>query len=121
MRAPFKILHCRVYNFWCASYLVDLDDIQWNETSTARNFNNRWPLFDLLKIQNVSNFYFEKGAAKKNTNFPYFLESRYFVMGDCNNMNVGVFFFTTSETELDYYHQKVSARVASRIAERLKT
>ena len=27
------------------------------------------------------------------------------------------FFFTTSETELDYYHQKVSARVA----ERLKT
>ena len=30
-------------------------------------------------------------------------------------------FFTTSETELDYYHQKVSVRVASRIAERLKT
>ena len=31
------------------------------------------------------------------------------------------FFFTTIETELDYYHQKVSARVASRVAERLKT
>ena len=31
------------------------------------------------------------------------------------------FVFTTSETELDYYHQKVSARVASRVAERLKT
>ena len=31
------------------------------------------------------------------------------------------FFFTTSETELDYYHQKVSARVTSRVAERLKT
>ena len=31
------------------------------------------------------------------------------------------FFFTTSETELDYYHQKVSARVASRVAKRLKT
>ena len=30
-------------------------------------------------------------------------------------------FFTTSETELDYYHQEVSVRVASRIAERLKT
>ena len=31
------------------------------------------------------------------------------------------FFFTTSETELDFYHQKVSARIASRVAERLKT
>ena len=31
------------------------------------------------------------------------------------------FFFTTSETELDYYHQKVSARIVSRVAERLKT
>ena len=26
------------------------------------------------------------------------------------------FLFTTSKTELDYYHQKVSARVASRVA-----
>ena len=31
------------------------------------------------------------------------------------------FFFTVSETELDYYHQKVSVQVASRVAERLKT
>ena len=31
------------------------------------------------------------------------------------------FFFTTSETELGYYHQKVNVRVASRVAERLKT
>ena len=30
-------------------------------------------------------------------------------------------FLTTSETELDYYHQKVSVRVASQVAERLKT
>ena len=30
-------------------------------------------------------------------------------------------FFTTSETELDYYHQKESVRVASRVAEQLKT
>ena len=30
-------------------------------------------------------------------------------------------FFTTSETELDYYHQKVNVRVASRVVERLKT
>ena len=31
------------------------------------------------------------------------------------------FFFTTSETELDYYYQKVNVRVASRVDERLKT
>ena len=31
------------------------------------------------------------------------------------------FFFTTCETELDYYDQKVSVRFASRVAERLKT
>ena len=31
------------------------------------------------------------------------------------------FVFTTSEKELDYYHQKVNVRVASRVAERLKT
>ena len=31
------------------------------------------------------------------------------------------FLFTTNETELGYYHQKVNVRVASRVAERLKT
>ena len=31
------------------------------------------------------------------------------------------FLFTTSEMELDYYHQKVRVRVASRVAKRLKT
>ena len=31
------------------------------------------------------------------------------------------FTFTTSETELDHYHHKVNVRVASRVAERLKT
>ena len=31
------------------------------------------------------------------------------------------FLYTTGETELDCYYQKVSARVASRVAERLKT
>ena len=30
-------------------------------------------------------------------------------------------FFTASETELDHYHQKASVRVASQVAERLKT
>ena len=29
--------------------------------------------------------------------------------------------FDTSETELDYFHQKVSVRVPSRVVERLKT
>ena len=31
------------------------------------------------------------------------------------------FVFTTSETEVDYYHQKVNIRVASQVIERLKT
>ena len=31
------------------------------------------------------------------------------------------FLFTASETELDYYHQKISVRVALRVVERLKT
>ena len=31
------------------------------------------------------------------------------------------FVFTTSEKELDYYHQKVNVRIASGVAERLKT
>ena len=31
------------------------------------------------------------------------------------------FFFTTSEAELHYFHQNVSARVTSRVAEPLKT
>ena len=31
------------------------------------------------------------------------------------------FVFTTSEMELDYHHQKVKVRVASRVAERLNT
>ena len=30
------------------------------------------------------------------------------------------FLFTTSQTELDYYHQKVSLKIASRLAERLR-
>ena len=41
--------------FLCASYYVDLDDIQWTEvaTSTARNFNNSWPLY--LNFSNMIN------------------------------------------------------------------
>ena len=31
------------------------------------------------------------------------------------------FLFTTSETELDYYQQKVDVRAASRVSERRKT
>ena len=31
------------------------------------------------------------------------------------------FLFTTTETEIDYYHQKVNLRVASRVVKRLKT
>ena len=75
-----NILLLSLLLFWCVCYLVDLDDIQWNEvaTSTARNLNNSRPLYlnfsgiinlcqicDSLKIQNVSNFYFEKRTAKE--------------------------------------------------------
>ena len=75
-----NILLLSLLLFWCVCYLVDLDDIQWNEvaTSTARNLNNSRPLYlnfsgiinlcqicDSLKIQNVSNFYFEKRTARK--------------------------------------------------------
>ena len=38
-----------------------------------------------------NNFYFEKGAAKKNRKFFIFLKGRYFVMGGLIDMNVGVF------------------------------
>ena len=56
-------------------FVCFLDDIQWNEvaTSTTRSFNNSRPLylnfsiFDSLKMQNVSNFYFGKRTAKKQT------------------------------------------------------
>ena len=35
--------------------------------------------------------------------------------------NLAQFLFTTSKTELEYYHQKVNVRVALRAAERFKT
>ena len=75
-----NILLLSLLLFSFASYWPDLHDIQWNEvaTSTARNFNNNWPLYLnfsnmvnfcpnnwFIKNQYVSNFYFEKGAAKK--------------------------------------------------------
>ena len=56
LRAAFRILHCRVYSYSRVLLIkVDLDDIQWNEvaTSTARNFNNSWPLY--LNFSNMIN------------------------------------------------------------------
>ena len=38
----------------------------------------------------------------------------------CNSSQTQ-FRFATSETKIDYYHQKVNARVASLVAERVKT
>ena len=35
-------------------------------------------------------------------------------------MLLAQFFFTTSETEVDYYHQKVNVRFSSRVTEKLK-
>ena len=49
-------------------------------------------MFHTPKIQNVSNFYFKKGAAKKHK-FATFLKSCYFVRGGMNmniDMNIGM-------------------------------
>ena len=51
-------------------------------------------------------------------------ESSYYNLGQnlCRLFHfVAQLVFTTSETELDYYHQKVNIRVSSRVVERLKT
>ena len=45
----------------------------------------------LLKLQNVSNFYFEKGAAKKTYKFLIFFKGRYFVMSGPTDINVDLF------------------------------
>ena len=47
-------------------------------------------IFDSLKIPNVSNIFFEKGAAKKQKFF-IFLKGHYFVMGGPIDMYFGVF------------------------------
>ena len=86
-----KIVLPSLLLFLCACYYcVRLDDIQWNElaTSTARNFNNSWPLYlnfriilklspNLLIHQKfqmpaIFLFFFEKRAAKKAQIFHIF-------------------------------------------------
>ena len=47
-------------------------------------------MFDSLKIPNVSNLFFEKGATTKHKFF-ILLMGRYFVMGGAIDMNFGVF------------------------------
>ena len=47
-------------------------------------------MFSNMKIPNVRNFFFEKGAAKKN-NFFIFLKGRHFVKGGSIDMNVDMF------------------------------
>ena len=79
--------------FLCVWYQVDLDDFQWNEvvTSSARNFNNSWPLH--LTFSNITKLcpniwfisFFEKGAAKKPQIF-HILKGRYCVMGGPTDM-----------------------------------
>ena len=95
--------------FSCAYYQVDLDDLQWNEvaTSTGRNFNNGWLIYlDFLNMVNLSpniwfiknskcqQFLFRKKSRQNNTNFSFSLNSRYFVIGDSIDINVGVFWET---------------------------
>ena len=73
--------------YLCACYYVDLDDIQWNEvaTSTARNFNNSWPLIfnfsnminlcpniAFVKNSKCQQLFFWKTSHQKNSDFSYF-------------------------------------------------
>ena len=85
--------------FSCAYDKVDLDDIQSNEvaTSTARNFNNSWPLY--LNFSNMINlfsniwnchqFSFWIKNRQKSQIF-HFLKGLYFEMGDPITINVDV-------------------------------
>ena len=48
-------------------------------------------MFDLLKIQNLSNFHLKKRSAKKkHKKFIFFFKGRYFLMGASIDMNGGV-------------------------------
>ena len=48
-------------------------------------------MFDLLKIQNLSNFHLKKRSAKKkHKKFFFFFKGRYFLMGASIDMNGGV-------------------------------
>ena len=59
-------------------------------------------MFDSLKIPNVRNLFFEKGASK-NHKFLIFLKGRYFVMGDPIDMIFSVFW----ETSVDFLRSMV--------------
>ena len=58
--------------------------------SISQDWKTFAQIFDSLKIENDSNFYFEEKVAKKTQTFQ-FLMSRYFVMGASIDINVGVF------------------------------
>ena len=96
--------------FSCACYYVDLDNIQWNEvaTSTARNFNNSWPLYliflniinlcpNIWFIKNLKcqQFFHLKKEPPKKHKFFMFLKGCYFVMGSPIDINVHVLWETS--------------------------
>ena len=56
-----------------------------------KSYQNSFPCKTLQNLQNVSNFYFEKGAAKKTYKFLIFFKGRYFVMSGPTDINVDVF------------------------------
>ena len=101
----FKKLYRRLLLlFSCAYYKVDLDDIQSNEvaTSTARNFNNSWPLY--LNFSNMINLFSNIWNChqfsfwiknRQKTQIFHFLKGLYFEMGDPITINVGVFWETS--------------------------
>ena len=85
-------------------------NIQWNEvaTSTARNFNNSWPLYLIflnminlcpniwfIKNSKCQQFFHLKKEPPKKHKFFIFLKGCYFVMGSPIDMNVDVFWETS--------------------------
>ena len=107
-----KILAFSRHFFWelPSKYcIVEFTAIQWNEVaaSTARNFNNSWPLY--LRFSNMINLclniwfiknwkyqkiLFCKRGCQKNLKLSIFLKGLHFVMGGPIDLNVGVFWET---------------------------
>ena len=89
--------------------LQNTDDIPWNEvvTSTARTFNNSWPLHltfsninlcpNILFIKNskCQQSFLEKGAAKKKPQIFHIFKGLLFCNGWPIDMNIGVFWETS--------------------------
>ena len=76
------------------------------------------PKFTSVTV-NPSKRYLAKMNIHRNGSPQCTISDKIFV--DFHSTVLGLFLLTTSESELDYYHQKVNIRVTVRVAEQLKT